>query len=179
MNNYYIVLSHSNTLMARLVRVFTGAYWNHTSLALSGELNEFYSFGRKNPRLLFPAGFISEGVHTGYFGYKPKTKIAVYQAQMTDEEYSKMLKQLDKFRHRRDEYHYNILGLPATYANIPWGRRRHYTCSGFVAYCMQDVLEFDKHYSLVRPEDFMIFDFEKIYEGAAGDYNYEKQQLQY
>ena len=98
MNNYYIVLSHSNTLMARVVRIFTGAYWNHTSLALSGELNEFYSFGRKNPRLLFPAGFISEGVHTGYFGLKPKTKIAVYEAQMTDEEYGDMLTKLDEFR---------------------------------------------------------------------------------
>ena len=175
MNNYYIVLSHSNTLMARVVRIFTGAYWNHTSLALSGELNEFYSFGRKNPRLLFPAGFISEGVHTGYFGLKPKTKIAVYEAQMTDEEYSNMLTKLDEFRLKRHQYRYNLLGLPAIQGNIAWGRRKHYTCSGFVAYCMRDILKFNKHYSLVKPEDFMMFDFEKIYEGTAGDYHYEKQ----
>ena len=175
MNNYYIVLSHSNTLMARVVRIFTGAYWNHTSLALSGELNEFYSFGRKNPRLLFPAGFISEGVHTGYFGHKPKTKIAVYEAQMTDEEYSNMLTKLDEFRLKRHQYRYNLLGLPAIQGNIAWGRRKHYTCSGFVAYCMRDILKFNKHYSLVKPEDFMMFDFEKIYEGTAGDYHYEKQ----
>lgn len=175
MNNYYIVLSHSNTILARLVRGFTGHYYNHTSLALSRELDEFYSFGRKNPRMLFPAGFISEGVHTGYFGLKPQTKIAVLKAELSDEDYQLMLTQLDEFRQQRSLYRYNILGLPVALFNIPWGRNKHYTCSGFVAYCMRGILKFDKHYSLIKPEDFYRFDFEKIYEGTAGEYNYEKQ----
>lgn len=175
MNSCYIVLSHSNTIMARLVRRFTGNYYNHTSLALSEDLNEFYSFGRKNPRLLFPAGFISEGVHTGYFGLKPHTKIAVFEAQVSDEEYQLMLTQLNEFLKQRNRYRYNLLGLPMALFNIPWGRNNHYTCSGFVAYCMRGILDFDKHYSLIRPEDFYMFDFEKIYEGTAGEYHYEKQ----
>lgn len=175
MNNCYLVLSHSNTLMALAVRFFTGAYWNHTSIALSRELDEFYSFGRKNPRMMFPAGFISEGVHTGYFGLKPQTKIQVLQAQLSDDEYRRLLTQLDKFRRRKNEYKYNILGLPVAFFNIPWGRHKHYTCSGFAAYCMRDIIKFNKHYSLIKPEDFNMFNFEKIYEGTAGDYNYEEQ----
>ena len=175
MNKYYIILSHSNTLMARVVRLFTGAYWNHASIALSGELNEFYSFGRKNPALMFPAGFISEGVHTGYFGLKPQTRISVLKAQLSDRDYQILVEELDQFRRKKDEFRYNILGLPILYCNIPWTRHRHYTCSGFVAYCMRNILKFEKHYSLVKPEDFNMFDFEKIYEGTAGDYHYEKQ----
>ena len=55
MNKVYIVLSRSNTLLAMLIRVFTGKFYNHASIAFEKDLNSFYSFGRKNPRLLLPA----------------------------------------------------------------------------------------------------------------------------
>ena len=117
---------------------------------------------------------LAEKIPVCYFRQVLSARVYI-QAQMTDEEYGDMLTKLDEFRLKRNQYRYNLLGLPAIQGNIAWGRRKHYTCSGFVAYCMRDILKFNKHYSLVKPEDFMMFDFEKIYEGTAGDYHYEKQ----
>lgn len=178
MNKVYIVLSRSNTIVALMVRTFTRKYYNHASIAFEKDLNKFYSFGRKNPKLLLPAGFICEGVHSGYFGLKPRTQIAVLEAELDDEKYSYLSENISEFESHRNEYRYNILGLPVALLNIPWYRPKHYTCSGFVAYCTRDVFDLGKHYSLAQPEDFYKFDFEKIYEGPAGDYHYEKQQIQ-
>lgn len=178
MKKTYIVLSRSNTIVALLVRFFTHKYYNHTSLAFTPDLDNFYSFGRKNPRRLLPAGFISEGVHTGYFGMKPQTKILVFEAELDESEYRLLNRHLSEFKRKREEYEYNIMGLPVALFGIPWHRAHKYTCSSFVAYCFRDILKFDKHYSLTQPEDFYKFNFTKIYEGTAGDYHYEKQQIQ-
>ena len=174
MNKVYIVLSRSNTVVAKLVRTFTHKYYTHASISFEKDLNSFYSFGRKNPKMILPAGFISEGVHTGYFGLWPQTKIQVLEMELNDEKYAALKENIAEFENNVDEYRYNILGLATIYFNIPWNRTRHYTCSGFVAYCMRNILNLGKHYSLVEPEDFYRFKYKKIYEGAAGDYNYEK-----
>ncbi len=178
MKKTYIVLSRSNTIVALLVRFFTHKYYNHTSLAFTPELDKFYSFGRKNPKKLLPAGFISEGVHTGYFGLWPQTKIAVFEAELSEKEYRLLNSNLARFKQNREYYEYNVMGLASAFLGIPWHRQKKYTCSSFVAYCFRGILNFDKHYSLTQPEDFYKFNFRKIYEGTAGDYHYEKQQIQ-
>lgn len=177
MKKFYIVLSRSNTIVALLVRTFTHKFYNHTSLAFTPDLDKFYSFGRKDPRHLLPAGFITEGVHNGYFGLWPQTQIAVLEAELPEEEFDLLQNQLNEFRSQREMYKYNIMGLPTAFFGIPWHRQTKYTCSSFVAYCFRGILDFDKHYSLTQPEDFYKFNFKKIYEGTAGDYNYEKQQI--
>ena len=174
MNDFYIVLSRSHTTVAMLVRMFTNKYYSHTSLAFSEDLDRFHSFGRKNPRLILPAGYIEESVDSGYFGIWPNTKIAVLKGRLDDEQYRLLQSRLNEFSQDSEEYRYSIRGLISVYLGIPWHRTRHYTCSGFVAYLFRDILNFDKDYSLVEPEDFYKFGFETIYEGTAGEYNNEK-----
>ncbi|MBR5521165.1 MAG: hypothetical protein IKU54_04130 [Oscillospiraceae bacterium] len=179
MNDFYIVLSRSHTTVAMLVRMFTHKYYNHTSLAFSRDLDNFHSFGRKNPKLLLPAGYIQESVETGYFGLWPNTKIAVLHGQLDDEQFGKLQENLSVFESEPERYRYSIRGLPTIFFGIPWDRQNHYTCSGFVAYLFRDILHFGKHYSLVEPEDFLKFGFNTIYEGRAGDYTNEKLSVQH
>jgi len=177
MRDFYLILSRSNTVMAQLVRLFTRKYYSHASIAFDESLDEFYSFGRKHPLLMFPAGFISEGIHTGYFGVYPKTKVKVLKGQVTEDEYDLLKEHLNEFISAWDWYRYDVAGLFNLVFKKPSVRARNYTCSGFTAHIFRDILEFDKNYSLVEPEDFYKFDFETIYEGTAGDYSYEKQQI--
>ena len=174
MNDFYIVLSRSHTTVALLVRMFTRKYYSHTSLALSKDLDLFHSFGRKNPKMLLPAGYIEESVDTGYFGMWPDTKIAVLQGKLDDEQYRLLQERMTEFSQKPEAYRYSIRGLLPAFLGIPWHRTKHYTCSGFVAYLFRDILHFDKDYSLVEPEDFYKFGFKTIYEGTAGEYNHEK-----
>ena len=40
--------------------------YTHASLCLDGSLQQFYSFGRKNSYLMFPAGFVQEELDRGW-----------------------------------------------------------------------------------------------------------------
>ena len=177
MNEFYIVLSRSHTTVAMMVRTFTKKYYSHASLAFSPSLDSFHSFGRKNPKMMLPAGFITEGIDNGYFGLWPDTKILVLKGALCDDEFSLLQQRVREFEIDRAEFRYNVIGLVTSYIGIPWHRRKHYTCSGFVAYLFRDILDFGKDYSLVQPEDFYKFDFEKIYEGTAGEFDYEKLSI--
>ena len=174
MNNFYLVLSRSHTTVAMLVRKFTGKYYSHASLGFSPKLDTFHSFGRKNPKVMLPAGFITEGIDSGYFGLWPDTKILVLKGSLNDEEFGILQERIKGFELDRRRYRYNIMGLVTSYIGIPWHRAKHYTCSGFIAYLFRGILDFEKDYSLVEPEDFYKFGFEKIYEGTAGEYDHEK-----
>ncbi len=174
MKKYYIILSRSNTLVALLVRFFSRRYYSHASVAFTPELDPFYSFGRKNPRIMLPAGFISESMTTGYFGVFPKTKVVVLEGEITEEQHRLVQDRLEEFLREKYRYKYNLIGLVTGYLGIAMPRKWHYTCSGFVAYIFRDVLEFDRHFTLVQPEHFLEFDLKTIYEGTAGDYHYEK-----
>ena len=146
MKDFYLVLSRSHTTVAMLVRTFTGKYYSHASLGLTPELDEFHSFGRKNPKRMLPAGFITEGIDNGYFGLWPDTKILVLKGTLCDDEFSLLQQRVRQFEVDRTEFRYNLMGLVTSYIGIPWHRRKHYTCSGFVAYLFRDILDFGKDY---------------------------------
>ncbi|MEG1781959.1 MAG: hypothetical protein RR253_01790 [Oscillospiraceae bacterium] len=175
MKKFYIVLSRSGTILARAIRIFTKKYYNHTSISFERSLNTFYSFGRRNPRLMFPAGFITEGVHSGFFALHPKTKICVLEGEMSEEAFCGVQKKLEPFIREPKKYKYGILQMLKMMTGKPYRSQDHYVCSVFAAYLLDDYFDFGKDYSLVYPEDFYIFDFKKIYEGTTGEYEYEKQ----
>lgn len=58
----YVLLTDTGTLFTKIIRCFTNAPYNHVSIVLDEELNEIYSFGRKNLRNPFFGGFIREDV---------------------------------------------------------------------------------------------------------------------
>lgn len=43
----YIVLTRTNTLISRIIRLFMNDEYTHAAIALDKELNNMYSFGRK------------------------------------------------------------------------------------------------------------------------------------
>lgn len=169
----YIVLSRSGTVLARAIQVVTRKYYNHTSVSFDKSLDTFYSFGRRNPRLMFPAGFIIEGVHRGFFGIHPHTKICVLEGEITREDYRLIQQRLAPFIAQPRKYKYGVAHLPLMIRGMPYRSENNYVCSVFAAYLLRNILNFEKDYSLVYPEDFYKFNFKKIYEGEAGDYDYE------
>ena len=71
MNKIYIILSQSNTILARIVQLYTRKKYSHAALALDDSLDKIYSFGRWYPRLMLPAGFITEHRGKGFFDLFP------------------------------------------------------------------------------------------------------------
>ena len=67
MKTIYLLLTRSNTLVARAIRALTGDYFTHVSVGVDPALKEFYSFARLHPRTPLPAGFVRESIGGGYF----------------------------------------------------------------------------------------------------------------
>lgn len=56
----YVMLSHTDTGMGRVIRFCTGEYYNHVSLTLNGDFQNFVSFARYHKNVPLAGGYITE-----------------------------------------------------------------------------------------------------------------------
>jgi hypothetical protein len=170
LKNVYVILSRSNTILARMIRLFTQKRYSHTSFALDKRCEPFYSFGRRYPRLMFPTGFITEGMASGFFKVHPKVPAAVYEIPVTGEQYALIEERLKPFIADPLHYKYSIVNIFLQARGIPLQRENKYVCSAFVAYLLEGIVDFGKDISLVYPHEFQEKGFKLIYEGLTKDY---------
>ena len=67
MKKIYLLISHTGTFPAKFMSFFTKDCYTHVSIALTDDLSEMYSFGRKHLRVPFPGGFIRESKDSGIY----------------------------------------------------------------------------------------------------------------
>ena len=66
MPTIYILLTNTRTAFSRLIGWSTGETYTHVAIALDRELRKVYSFARRNPRFLLPAGLVREDVRAAF-----------------------------------------------------------------------------------------------------------------
>ena len=66
-HSVYILLTRTSSILSRLIRILTRAAYTHAALALDEEFEETYSFTRRNPRLIWPAGLARESLWRGLY----------------------------------------------------------------------------------------------------------------
>ena len=67
MKRIFIVLSSTDTTLAKSIRKCTGTEFSHTSLALDNNFEEMYSFSRRKTNNPFVGRFKKESFDTGIF----------------------------------------------------------------------------------------------------------------
>lgn len=156
MKNIYVLVSRTNTLCARMIRLMTACRYNHASIALDPSLSVFYSFARRRLNNPLVAGFILENIHSGIFGRNGDQPCALYALQVSDEAHARLTACIERFLAHYDAYRYNFLGVPLCYLGIPLEREHHYLCSQFVAYMLRetDACTLPRPVSLMQPMDF-------------------------
>lgn len=170
----YIMLSRTGTKFSKLLRLFTRAPYNHVSIALDENLDSLYSFGRRHLYIPILAGFVKEDVNDGIYHLYKDTRCEVYCMTISNEQYQKLKKLIERFEREGQKYRYNFFGLGAMLFNIPLHREHHYVCSQFVAYLLQecDLVDLDKDFSLVRPHELSdLPDLNLVYSGLLTDYS--------
>ncbi|APH06077.1 hypothetical protein [Bacillus weihaiensis] len=173
-NSYiYILLTDTGTLFTKSIKKYTKAPYNHASIAFDAELNEMYSFGRKNPNNPIHGGFVKENVSTGTYSKYPNTTCVIYKLEVTDRHVEKMRRILGVFIKNKRKFLYNLAGVLGVSLNEPIEFSNSYFCSQFVA----DILNrsglklWDKLPALITPDDFRQHpELELIYEGKLFDY---------
>lgn len=169
----YILLTHSGSMFAKLINVYTRDKYTHASIALDKDLKELYSFGRLKPYNPIRAGFVQEDIINGTFGRFPKTRCALYSLKVDEIQYYKVEKNLEKFKEESKKYGYNFLGLFGAMFHHPIQRRYSYFCSQFVSEVLMNsgIKIIDKHPGLTAPMDFLCCeDLEFVYEGYLNIY---------
>ena len=170
-----MVLTKTNTIVARTIRLATGAEYSHVSLSLDEGLSPMYSFARKYINFPFYGAMVTEEIGKGVYGKFPIVPCRIYRLPVTDVQYQGVKQMVETMWQNSDHYGYNYIGLIFNY----FGRSRHYDnrffCSEFVYQVLRqnDVIDFNKSPCMVRPQDFMNIDAEIIYEGNLNEFNNE------
>jgi len=167
----YVVLTKTDTIVARTIRRLTGAEYSHVSLSLSDDLSPMYSFARKYINFPFYGAMVKEEVGRGVYGKFPKVPCCIFKIPVTKVQYQGVKNQVETMWQNSNIYGYNYIGLVYNY----FGKSRHYEnrffCSEFVYHVLNQngIIDLKKPPSMVRPQDFMNINGEIIYEGNLND----------
>lgn len=151
----FIVVTQTGTFVSRVIRFVTKAPYNHVSLSLDKNLDKMYSFARLNPPHIFPSGFMQETMTNSLFGIIDNVPCQIYRVCVSDKQFETVSKMIAAFNEIANEYKFNVLGFVSMFFRFRLRRAKRFMCSQFVAYVLSnsDVMNFDKDYSLVTPED--------------------------
>ena len=142
--------------------------FTHAALALDRDLRDLYSFGRHNPHMPLPAGFVTENVHTGVYGRCGGSTCRVYKVPVSEEGYRKVVRILNFMKNQSGYYHYNLFGVVLCALKISRKRKARFFCSQFVAEMLfrAGAVQLPRPAHMRRPADLMdLPELELIYEG--------------
>lgn len=170
----YLVVSQTGTCISSLLKIITGAEYNHVSVSLCEDLSAMYSFGRRHPYNPFWGGFVLESPRTGTFKRFPQTEAAVVRLEVTPDQYRGIQSCLAAMYQRRMEYRYNYLGLVLAGLRIRYRRRNRYYCSEFVKELLTryEVIGDEETEPITQPIQFLYLkNGRMVYRGKLRCYN--------
>lgn len=175
----YIVLTQTGTIMSRILKVLTGAKYNHSSISLHPDLKLMYSFGRINPYNAFRGGFVHESSEFGTFKRFSNTEAIVLEIEVDDETYKSITVTLETMYENRNKYHYNYIGLLAAAFRIHRTKENHFYCSEMVKEILtkHNIEGADKLPSIVHPMDFCNIPHNIVYEGLLREYKLKSRTV--
>ena len=168
MEHIYIALVDTPGLFAALIRRFLKQKYIHVVISMDERLEEAYSFGRRNPRIPFFAGFEREDKNKILQAF-PTADYMVCELTCSKEQKERIREQLRRDYIHRWHYHYAVPGLPFIVCGIPFYYKNQYTCSSYIARLLGEnhIRVSKKHFSLVTPKDFYLYPNKKVvYEGS-------------
>lgn len=169
----YLVVSQTGTILSRILKIITGAEYNHVSLSLDPKLRRMYSFGRRHPYNPFWAGFVRESPRAGTFKRFYKTDAVVLSINVDEETYQGLKALLEGMYERRSEYHYNSIGLVLAAFGFHFRPRNCYYCSEFVSDLLTkfNIVDDGTFGEIVKPIHFLnLNSASEIYRGRLRTY---------
>ena len=167
----YIVLTHTGTILSRIVKYYTRRDFSHVSISLDKGLTQMYSFGRLNPYNPFLGGFVHEYVNEGTFKRFKNTTTAIYSLEINEEQYEIIKNNIDKMEQEKEKYKFNIIGLFAVSIHKKIKKENSFYCAEFVEYLIEKIGEGINLPEIITPEDFKkLENIKLVYTGLLRDY---------
>ena len=178
MKEIYIVLTHTGTVLSRIIKNYTQDEFSHVSISLDKELKEMYSFGRLNPYNPFWGGFVQEGINFGTFKRFRKTVCKIYSLKITEEQYNNVRGMIEYIKSSKQLHKFNVIGLFAVGFNKRISFENSFYCAEFVKYVLDKSGIENNLPELIKPEDFKnIQGLNEIYSGRLIKYQITKNSI--
>ena len=172
MRKIYLIQSCTGTVLSDIIKGYTKNQYTHISISLDKELNEMYSFGRLNPYNPFWGGFVHEYVDKGTFARFYNTDSAIFELEVTDEQYEKVKQKIGYVEKNKEAYKFNIAGLFMVAANKRRVKKNTFYCAEFVRYVLKrSKINTKVLPKIIKPQDFSKLEgLSLVYEGKLRDY---------
>ncbi len=131
----YIVISETPTEFGRLIRKFAKIKYNHASIAFDQELQQLYSFGRRQYKNPLNAGLIKEYPERFTLRRYSHVNVRIFKIPVTKEQYTLGKSRILEIKHDREGYLFNLFSIlcyPVLRQGFP--TYKAYTCAEFVAH---------------------------------------------
>ena len=107
----YIIISHTPSVVSRIISQFTHTSYNHVSVSLDAELNRMFSFGRRYKYFPWIGGFVQESLTSGTMGRFTETEAIILKKHIDEEAYDDIANKLSDMLEHKYSYRYDTLGL--------------------------------------------------------------------
>ena len=169
----YIIITHTPSVVSKIIRRFTHTPYNHVSVSLDAELERMFSFGRWYKYFPWIGGFVRESPHFGTLGRFPNTEAIVLKMNIDEDAYDGISKRLEDMLVHKYTYKYDSWGLILAIFGKTKKRENHYYCTAFLRDLLKDFGIEDDVLSqdIVRPLDFMkLPNTSEIYRGNLKEF---------
>lgn len=153
----YVVVSQTGSIVSKILKLLTGARYNHVSVALDETLTPMYSFARKYTYNPFWGAFVREYPGRGALGRFKNTEVVVLELNCSSEQYDAVAARLEKMYREREKYRYNYRGLFSAYFSKKYHKKHHYYCSEFVRDLLErsGIISENSFGDIAKPIDFL------------------------
>lgn len=136
MENVYVILSATPTMMGKIIRLFTKSSYNHSSISLTENWSEMYSFARYRVFNPLVGGFVKEFPQRLSLGKKRNVYIKVYQIPVSQKQFDDIKMFIYNIRDDEEQNIYNSMAVIGILLSCNFNNYKSYTCSDFVAQCL-------------------------------------------
>ena len=173
MAQIYLAFVDTPGIFATLIRSFQKRKYVHVVLSLDADLEEAYSFGRRNPFIPVIAGFEREKKEQIVCAF-PMAEYKICRMECSEEQKNRIREELHRDYRRRFRLHYAVAGLPFLVLGRKFYIKNQYTCSSYVAKILgkNGIVISQKHFSLVTPGDVQEYadrNLQVIFEGRLSE----------
>lgn len=168
----YVLLMRSDTFFSRVIHIITGSEYTHSSLGMSSDCHELYSFARKYTNLPLPGCFVRENISAGVMAKFPNSPCALYEIKISKKAFDDIRNEIEHIKSLDKPPKYSLMGTFCCWIGYETKQRKKFFCSRFVA----DILERSGAITLRKPAAlFHPVDFTKqpeltlVYSGTLGE----------
>lgn len=169
----YIIITHTPSVVSKIIRRFTHTPYNHVSVSLDAELNKMFSFGRRYKYFPWIGGFVRESPNFGTLGRFPETEAIVLTLNIDEDAYDDIRGKLEDMLEHKYSYRYDTLGLLLAIFGKSFKREKCYYCTAFVSELLVEFGIEDKALfnDIVRPLDFLeLPNTREVYRGKLREF---------